>query len=267
MSNQQNIFILIFFFSLNLYADLVFEIGEGSKKENAIENAKQKILHNYHNSILETLDNCKELVNDNVITADEDDYKLVFLKADNIKYSNEGMINLSSEFDIEPINNKTIEKLSILCKEEQLSRLRAKKLSDFMSQFNIGIGVSGWPPLYGTEVFFEYTPNKFYSAYITYSNHKYIQPSEYEEEQSGNIQLSGIQLRFLFFILGYEKTIKIKATENTIKEPSSAFIWGLVMPDIKKGVEYGLIFKNLNSEATVPGGGLTGGAFFRYKFF
>ena len=62
--------------------------------------------------------------------------------------------------------------------------------------------------------------------------------------------------------------LDIASPTNTTQVPSSAFTLGLIYsPKVKESkFEYGLIFKNLDSEDTGGNKGLTGGLFVRYKF-
>ena len=260
--------LLLCLFSTLLLADIKSETGSGATQESAVENAKEKILLTLHREIALSVGVCLPFVSDEV-GFDASDYEVIPLGVSSIVFFDDG-VNLEAEFDVEVKNDHIRAVLEEACVSERKSRARNRKVSAFFSQFHLGVGVTGWPPTVGGEIYAEYRHESEdipanYSIYITVSRGIYEQSTE-----RGSVTLVGAQVRLLSMImLGYEKVIEVDAAKNTIKEPDSAFVWGLIYspPRETTGFEGGFLFKDLDSKDTTDNNGIYGGLFVRYRLF
>ncbi len=244
--------LLLCLFSTLLLADIKSETGSGATQESAIENAKEKILLTLHREIALSVGVCLPFVSDEV-GFDASDYEVIPLGVSSISLFEDG-VNLEAEFDVEVKNDHIRAVLEEACVSERKSRARNRKVSAFFSQFHLGVGVTGWPPTVGGEVYAEYRHDSDdifsnYSIYITASHGLYQQGEEW-----GSVTLAGAQVRLLSFIMvGYEQVLEVDAAKNTVKEPTSAFVWGLVYSPSSEvsSFEGGFLFKDLDSNNTL----------------
>ncbi len=269
------ILVFLMLSALALMGDIFREKGSGNSASDAIENAKDKILIKAHKKLLTSIPLCASMVSDKSVTYDADDFEVTLLGYKSIQKSST-QIQLEVEYDVEIINSDIIHVLQEQCQEEHNARQRSLEINDFLSQFHFGVGISGWVSTYGAEVFGEYRHDSHdfisdFSIYITYSYHQYQQASTtIDKYDTGTLSLAGGQLRFLkFLFVGYETVLALDAAPNTKIEPTSAIEWGLIYSPAyeESRFEFGLIFKDLNSENSSGEQGLTGGAFARMKFF
>ncbi|MBT4335162.1 hypothetical protein HOD65_01730, partial [bacterium] len=271
--------LLLLIISLSVYGDIVSETGIGISKNEAIENAKYKVLITYNKKISGGISVCNKLPLTNVPKVDSDNYKVTLINTKDVSQSlvnKELEYQVNTEFDIEVINDNIEKDLLEECESEYKSIQLSNDISVFLDRFHMGMGLSGWPVVYGAEIYGEYRVDsenifKNYSIYLTYAYHQYQQVGQLSEETDyGSVTLAGVQVRLMsYFILGYENVIQLQAANYTVEEPTNAFIWGFVYaPKYKKSkFEFGLLFKDLNSKSATGEDGITGGLFMRYKLF
>lgn len=257
-----------------LFAQTVIATGSAKPDyaflDEAINNAKRSAIIAFQKKQYPDEYQC---LNDD-FSANLDDYKVTLIREKSVDITLKHLI-VVVELEIIEINKDLGTQLADQCNEAKEHRIFVNNVSSFADRFHFGFGAFGWPPIYGAEVYAEFTSGNLeglnFGYYATYSMQT-LSDSTLENPSAdiGNTSNVGLQLRVSYHalgaVIGYDSVLNHSNNFDTTLA-TYAIVWGFIYTPSDSSFEYGFIFKDFDDKNDNRDGSISGGLLVRYNLF